>query len=142
MKAQIKGRKSWKPATLLAVNEHTPGIKHRWCNKDSADIAKKLAEGWQFADKSKLSHDKPDATLSLNLPEPVGAEAYSLGTSITEYRDCVLMTIDDETLAARTEYYDERTDAQCITPNKFKEFAQTVFAKGGVDSSTLFDNIE
>lgn len=138
-KQKISGKRSWRPATLLDVQNKVSGLNYRWCDKDPANLMKKQAEGWEFASKSKVTHIKVDATNSLQVADPINGEGSNLSTSITEYRDCVLMTIDDETLEARNEYFAERTDAQCITPEKYKSFAKQVFAEGKVDSSTLYD---
>lgn len=101
-----KGSKSWRPAEALSVRGKDPNYTYRWCDKDAANIDKKLAEGWTFA---KEDH-------------AVGGETL---TTTTEYRELVLMKLPKEDAEARHQYFQELTDKQTMgLKQKLKQDAQ------------------
>lgn len=102
-----KGKRTWKPADALRVRPGsvTDGYKPRWVTKDSMNIEKKLAEGWRFSKKEQES-----------------GEHGSL-TSTTEHRELVLMEMHEDDIAARTEYFQSKTDRQTAALKKDAEHA-------------------
>lgn len=98
-KPKKTGKKSWRPAKMLHTLDEEPGYRYRWCDKDTANLDKKQAEGWTFC---KSKHVKPDASLAA--PTDLDGAGNSL-TSITEYRELVRMRLDEDTAEARDEYY-------------------------------------
>lgn len=98
-----KGKISWKPSKRMELIKKTPGFTYRWCDKDPFNIQKKEADGWSLASKvlgNEASNGAPQST------------------SITEYRELVLMAIPDEEYAAHREYFNERTMKQTVTLKK------------------------
>jgi hypothetical protein len=91
-----KGNVSWKPANPLAVadTKKSPGWKSRWVENDKMNVEKKLTEGWRYSKKAQEHSDGKSLT------------------STTEHRELILMEIDEETLAARTQYFQGKTDQQ------------------------------
>lgn len=98
-----KGKPTWKPADKLTVHG-TPGFRQRWVVKDSANIDKKLAEGWAMA--------SPTAGLRPVHVRPETVQDGEPQTSTTEYRELVLMEMPEELAQARTEYFREKTRQQ------------------------------
>lgn len=94
-----KGKISWKPAKRMELIQKTPGFTYRWCDKDPFNIQKKEADGWSIASKVRGNEANNGA------PQ---------GTSITEYRELVLMAIPDEEYAAHREYFHEKTLKQTV----------------------------
>lgn len=99
-----KGNSTWKPAQKLEVRNKKKGFRYRWCDKDPANIQKKLAEGWVVATKdsgTKADHVVPGVTGDGKAP-----------TSVTEYRESVLMVLPEEVAQARDRFFQEQTDKQ------------------------------
>ena len=97
-----KGKPTWKPAAKLSVVNKRGGFRYRWCDKDQLNIQRKTEEGWVFVNKDTglpVEHDNPDGN-------PL--------TSATEYRELVVMALDEETAQARDEYFQERTREQTV----------------------------
>ncbi|MGH8601522.1 MAG: hypothetical protein ACREXR_01695 [Gammaproteobacteria bacterium] len=102
-----KSRVQWKPAKLL---DTVTGFDHenfvpRWVDKDPANLVRKQAEGWEFV--SPLKGDKAVHERPGNLQDGT-----PMASSLTEYRDLVLMKIPKEMVEARNEYYSMRTQEQ------------------------------
>ena len=115
------GKKSWKPAKMLDVLDKVAGYRYRWCDKDPASLDKKQAEEWQFV-KGRTA--KLDA--STDAAKDIEGADKSL-TSITEYRELVLMRLDEETAEARDEYYNNLNNKQAaVSPKeRVKSMAQS-----------------
>jgi len=94
-----KGTASWRPAKTLEVKSHRPGFRQRWVNIDPANVEKKMAEGWVYAEKSE--HDRAKGV----------DHGKNIGT-VKQYRDLVLMEIPEEIALARTEYHRAETESQ------------------------------
>lgn len=97
-----KGKPTWKPAAKLSVVNKQAGFRYRWCDKDQLNISRKTEEGWVFANKDTglpVEHDNPDGN-------PL--------TSATEYRELVVMALDEETAQARDDYFKEQTLKQTV----------------------------
>lgn len=92
-----KGKRSWRPAAHLDILKKDPNKQYRWCDKDPANLIRKQAEGWRFSNAEHVRPEYVDDGTPL--------------TSTTEHRELVAMEIDVETVAARKEYHDERTNA-------------------------------
>lgn len=89
-----KGTSSWKPAGITDVLDKEPGYRYRFCNKDTDNLAKKYAEGWEpvsaLTDKSKLTENSNEA-------KPL--------TSMHERRDTILCRIPEEVALERDDYH-------------------------------------
>lgn len=96
-----KGNSSWKPASVTDVTGKEDGYRYRWVNKDSDNVAKKKAEGWEFVSKAT---DKASPESSNRIDD--GASL----TSAYEKRDVVLMKLDEETAQGRDAYFNAETE--------------------------------
>lgn len=94
-----KGTPSWRPHKTLEVKSQRPGFRQRWVNADPANLEKKQAEGWKFAEAAE--HDRPKGV----------EHGKGLGT-LKQYRDLVLMEMPEDMAQARSEYYQNETKAQ------------------------------
>jgi len=47
-----KGKRTWKPANLLDATGKDPNYRYRMCRNDESNISRKLAEGWEFVNKT------------------------------------------------------------------------------------------
>lgn len=100
-----KGRRSWKPASLLPQYKKTPGFRQRYVSKDEANIKKKLAEGWEFV----IDDEQEPKTVG----DISGREVHDIGTiedgkplsSTIDHRELVLMHLPEELAKQRDEYY-------------------------------------
>lgn len=108
-----KGTASWRPHKTLEVKSTRPGYRQRWVNTDPANLEKKQAEGWVF---SKAEHDRAK---SVDIGKNLG--------SVQQYRDLVLMEIPEETVEARSKYYEGETQSQLsgITKRLKQKMAQS-----------------
>lgn len=95
-----KGRKSWKPAQKLSIVDRKPGYEYRWCDSDPSNILKRKADGWVMATELSGHRTKQEDPSAKDL------------TSVTEYRNMVLMAIPTEDYEAHREYYAELTRKQ------------------------------
>jgi len=137
-----RGKKSWKPSTLLHVQDANPAYKFRWAYADAANLKKKEEEQWEYATNKDCAYTRPKAATVLGLATDPGAEGETLSTSLIQYRECVLMKMDIETAEARMAYYDELTDSRSITPNKFRDEVSNRLAEVGVEGDeVLYDTI-
>lgn len=100
-----KGNKSWRPAALLEVKSRDPSFRLRWVDADPANLMRKRAEGWVTAEKGDAVHDRP----------PTVESGSGDQSSITSYRNMVLMKMPEEMALARAEYYQEQAAAQVAT---------------------------
>lgn len=100
-----KGRPSWKPASRLEVRNKPDGYRLRWVNKtDSANVNRKLAEDWIYANKIEgfdVEHAFPGLV----------QDGKAL-TSTPEYREHVLMAIPEDRAKERDEHYAKETQKQ------------------------------
>lgn len=94
-----KGNPSWRPHKTLEVRNQRPGMRLRWVNTDPANLEKKQAEGWKFAETTE--HDRAKGV----------EHGKGLG-SVKQYRDLVLMEMPEELAVARNEYFQNETKAQ------------------------------
>lgn len=98
-----KGNSSWKPAARLDARVPS-GYVGRWVDKDPANMAKKLAEGWLPATEvngATGEHNRPNLVQD---GKPL--------TSVTEYRESVLMLMPEETAQQRRAYFENVTAEQ------------------------------
>lgn len=95
-----KGVPSWKPASVTDVTHKDPDSRYRWVNKDSDNLAKKQAEGWNFVD-AKTDGSQTSA--------PRIEDGNSM-TSVVEKRDVVLMKIPEEVAQGRDAYMNNKAD--------------------------------
>jgi hypothetical protein len=101
-----KGKPTWKPAAMLDVVDKKKGFRMRWASNDPLNLQRKKAEGWVMANKETgidAEHEHPEKT----------GDGHSM-TSVTEYRDLVLMALPEELGKARDEYIEERTELQTM----------------------------
>ena len=131
-----KGSKSWKPFNLLEVTKKDPGFRYRWCDKDPANLDKKAAEGWKFVPSKSVNATKPDATLTTGSYTDIDYADCST-TSIVEYRESILMALDEETAQARQEYFENKTRQQAVlTP---KDRARQAAALAGLNNANFYE---
>lgn len=132
-----KGKRSWKPHSLLDVYDKQSGYRYRWVNKEPQNVYKKKAEGWEMV--SGITSD------TAKQPEHVkrmmdGANI----TSIIEKHDCVLMRLPEELATERDDYFRNQTArrTQGITDHIHKEAAKqgtethgeiTISSRHGID---------
>ena len=100
-----KGKRSWKPANVLAVKE-IPGFRARWRSTDPMRMRKATAEGWVHA---------KDAPVKVELDDGV-ADNLNVISGASEYRELALMVLPEDLAEARQEYIEEKNTAQSITP--------------------------
>ena len=115
-----KGHTSWKPAAMLDVRHKDPDYTYRWISKDSANVSKKLAEGWALDDKR-------------NDVRPNTVESGSGVGATTEYRDAILARIPNAVAVERNAYY--RNIAEEQVRNMKRELASKM-ARGGAAQPT------
>lgn len=122
-KTEKKGKPSWRPASMLDVPDKMPGFRPRWCSNDPLNLQRKKAEGWIPATEIngiRMTHDHPDKM----------GDGHPL-TSVTEYRDMILMALPEDLAEARDEYFQQKTDAQT---GSLKINAEEEAAKTGPDA--------
>ena len=96
-----KGNKSWKPASTLATFKKKPGYGYKYVRDDTDNIARHLAEGWEFANETV------DPKVQTDVAEQI--DPITRGRKV---RELVLMRMDNETRAARAAHFQEKTDQQ------------------------------
>jgi hypothetical protein len=101
--AKKKGFKTWRPASMLAIRDRDENFTYRWANKEPLNQSKKLAEGWEYLPKTSGE-------------TPVSEDGRHL--DLREYKSLILMRMPNEIKEARTKYYDDMTDRQCVHPKK------------------------
>src|SRR3546814_15618729 len=90
-----KGNESWKPAKKLQVAGKDPNYEYRWCENDVFNIQKRQADGWVPATEINgihAEHKSKDKPL----------------TSVTEYRESILMAIPKEDYRKHRAYYEKQ----------------------------------
>ncbi len=110
-----KGKPTWKPAAMLDVAEKVPGYRLRWADNDALNLQRKKSEGWVFASTISgvnAEHEHPEKT----------GDGHSM-TSVTEYRDLVLMALPEDLAEARDAYFTEKTDLQTVSLKREAEKA-------------------
>lgn len=129
-----KGKASWRPAEKLQV-EVPKGYRARWVDKDTANVDRKLSEGWVFANKT-----------SGIVSERKGGSEVDDGnelTTATEYREMVLMAMPEDLAKARADYFQELTDKQTTTlKNRLKSEAEAALDgdhEGGVHGKIVIE---
>lgn len=100
-KQNKKGTSSWRPFKTLDVKKKDTAKRLRWVNTDPANLERKQAEGWVFAQDAETVHDRPKGV----------DHGKGIGT-LKQYRDLVLMEMPEDQAEARAEYYRERTRHQ------------------------------
>ncbi len=121
-----KGKPTWRPAQMMDVRDKNPEYTYRWCDKDSQNIQKKLAEGWEFAKEDHIVEP------SVNDGKPLG--------STTEYRELVLMKLPKETAEARSEYYQNLTDERTAgLKRRFQKEAKAIGPDAEVHGRIVID---
>ena len=131
-----KGNRSWKPFDLLDIQDKDPNYRYRWCDKDPANLTKKQAEGWQFAEKAIAKYKKPPATKATAGSADIDYTDQSL-TTMTEYRESILMVLPEEIALERDAYFAERTESQrVVTP---KERALQMARQSGVPGEHFYE---
>jgi hypothetical protein len=102
-----KGKPTWKPAQMLStVKGVRPGHTPRWVSREPGNLEKKIAEGWTPVNGTTMpsvEHRKPGQVQD-------GVDLSSAKT----YRDLVLMTLPNDQVEARREYFAERTARQTV----------------------------
>ena len=135
-KAEKRGNKSWRPFNLLEVTNKTPGFRFRWCDKDPANLDKKAAEGWKFVPSSNAKYKKPDATITTGSYTDIEYADCST-TSMVEYRESILMALDEETAQERDAYFKRKTEQQAVlTP---KQRAEQAAKNSGLQNAKFYE---
>lgn len=125
MSKEKKGNRSWKPASLLDLKNKDPNFRYRHVRKDDDNIARKLAEGWEFVDGlDKVEHTEPTGRPDLG----------KRLTSVIEGRDWITMKMPEETARARDEYINAKTaqSEQLLTVQTKRDLGSDVTVHGNV----------
>ena len=123
-----KGNRSWKPFDLLDIQDKDPNYRYRWGHKDPANLTKKRAEGWLFAEKAIAKYKKSDATTKSASATDIDYADQSM-TTMTEYNDLVLMVLPEEIALERDAYFQKRNAAQQQAAIIFQVRAAAVAAR-------------
>lgn len=129
-KRRAKGNKSWRPAILLDVPNKDRNWRYRWRLKDEDNIQKALHEGWEFVTKP-VGFETPAVDTAVDVVDNTSR----VKTSLTEFRELVLMRMHEDVAAERDEYFEIQTESQNITPAKFRQYVSDEMSKAGIDSS-------
>ena len=131
-----KGNKSWRPFNLLELTGKTPGFRYRWCDKDPANLDKKSAEGWKFVRSTNAKYNKPDATITTGSYTDIDY-ADCTTTGIVEYRESILMALDEDTAIERDAYFMNKTQQQAVlTP---KQRAKQLADMSGLKNAQFYE---
>lgn len=104
VKQEKKGKASWKPAQKLDVRNKQEGFRYRFRDRDSQNIQRARAEGWEFVNPiTGIPGDHVD-------PEDAQKDL----TSTTEYRELTLMALPEDIAQARDEHFKELTRKQTV----------------------------
>lgn len=105
-------KRRWKPASHLPALPNPPGYRLKWVRRDGRDrgdcrgLAKYVQEGWELAAKT----DFPKHVLPT---QPLSGYGDVIGNG-----DMILMKLDEEMHAQRTEYYEGRRDTATYAVEK------------------------
>lgn len=102
-----KGKRSWQPAKSLALRNKKPGYRYRFVTKDDIRIQNKIEEGWVPVNKTT----GVPAELTEDARRGDGGHGDNM-TGALEYREFVVMALDEDTAKQRDAYYDEQTRKQ------------------------------
>lgn len=112
-----KGRPSWKPASVTDITDKEAGYRYHWARKDSDNLAKKEAEGWETV--SKVTADKTSALSDGKM------ESGKSMTSVHEKHDLVLQRIPEDVALERDAYMNNLTELRTRgLTSHFKQQAQ------------------
>ena len=121
-----KGKKSWLPAKTLALRNKKEGYRYRFVTKDDLRIQNKIEEGWVPVNRS--------TGIPAELTEDARRGDVRDGNALTgvmEYREFVVMALDEETAKARDAYYDGQTQKQTAgLKNRLVDKAQRGASRG------------
>ena|SRR3990167_1350410 len=97
--ADGKGTAQWLPVARMGVTNVKAGYKPRFLRNDPDNIENKLAEGWIIPNKTNgLAGDF--------------TEDKDKSSGGRRHKEMVLAVMPVETIAARSAYYEKRSDAQ------------------------------
>lgn len=118
-----KGNSSWKPAGITDVLNKEQGYRYRFCNKDTDNLAKKYAEGWEVV--SSLQADKSSLIENANEAKPM--------TSVHERRDTILCRLPEDVATERDDYHNNLTarSEQVLTAHIKKDLEKEGAASHG-----------
>jgi len=125
----------FKPATRLGNLKAKPGFTARWVRNDSANIARKRAEGWiimQPKDNIGTYEEITDVT-----------EARPVHNGI-RYQDMIAMMLPDDLKQSRQEYYrnEVKESTRSIfrqTDNDFKQAGVQIYTPKGQGGRIVID---
>lgn len=102
------GKITWEPSDLLKVRDMEPGFRYRWARNDPAELLKLESEGFEIVSEvnSSVEHENPE-----------GVDDNHKLSTVTEYREVILLRIPEEVAKARQEYF-ERQSFELITASK------------------------
>lgn len=138
---QKKGNSpSWQAADRLGYLKVPDGHVGRWCNRDDANIQKKLAEGWQFVNKTNF----PDGEhQKAGRPRKEVQDGERLGSAIT-YREMVGMALPIEDIhgngkckKAREDYFHKETVEKTLSRIRATRARGNAGKYGGSITSSL-----
>lgn len=106
----------WKTGQSLGMLNVPEGYKGRWCDSDEAKVGKKLAEGWEFVNKTNF----PQAGHLKKHNQKDVKDAEHLGGAV-QYRELVgmMLPIEDingtgQCVKERERHYDELTKSNYL----------------------------
>ncbi len=127
---KAKGNKAWKPAVQLDVQGKDPNFRYRWRLNDPEHIQRAQLEGWEF-DQKKTGTDKTGKIDTAQVVDDVSEGR--LKTSLSKYRELILMRLPEELAKERDEYFQLQTDQQVITPKAFKRHTAKMALEAAMD---------
>ena len=106
----FEGNVSWKPASLLTLDQKNKDVEIIWAKNESANIQKKLAEHYEFATQNDINNP---------LGKPTINDTENTGNLITR-REMVAMKMSKKMWAAKAKYHEDINIANEIEARSFE----------------------
>jgi len=126
---KLGGKVSWKPASNLGYLNIPNTHKGRWAWNEEQNLAKKLAEGWEFVNKTNFPQL---ARLNAAGGDEATGEGVKDGKHMggaVRYREMIGMMLSKDLVEAREEYFAGQTRAQTESRVRQSKQKQTELGK-------------